>query len=134
MKSRSHDSLIISNLNVFYCTKTEIYWLLIQLDDDYKKLKLMPKSNSLQINMSAGGGEKRPLADKVPDFEFKDILGNTWLLSSPTELHRLVAIEDFAQLAKRLREEEIEEATINATCTIGAWKEVRQEPLSLLPR
>ena len=107
--------------------------------------------NSLQINMSAGGGEKRPLADKVPDFEFKDYLaqithlGYTWLLSSPTELHRLVAIEDFAQLAKRLREEEIEEATINATCTISGgpfegdrseqgWKEVRQEPFSLLPR
>ena len=94
----------------------------------------MPKSNSLQINMSAGGGEKRPLADKVPDFEFKDHLGYTWLLSSPIELHRLVVEEDIAQLEQRLREEEIEEATINATCTIGPVKEVRQKPLSLLPR
>ena len=77
--------------------------------------------NSLQINMRAGGGEKRPLADKLPDFEVKDEWDDTWLLSSPTELHRLVLEEDIAQLEQRLREEEIEDATINATCTFGAY-------------
>ena len=82
----------------------------------------------------AGGG-RQSLGEKLPDnFKVKApggiSRGSTYMLTGAIMLHQL-ALEDFAQLARRA--EEINGAIINTTCSINdGHKEVRQTPLTRL--
>ena len=78
------------------------------------------------------GGERRPLAEKLPDNfgVFETPRGFTYMLSGALEVHR-PAVKD----KLKGREEELTEEIINATCTIngfnGYYKEVSESPCSL---
>ena len=80
----------------------------------------------MSYNDAGGGG--RPLSEKWSDLlTVKDKKHEIWELKGATELHRL-ALEDFSQLERRA--EEIDEAIVNATCTImdGYYKEAGSAP------
>lgn len=108
------------------------------------RLMMMMMMNGLQIKLRAGGGEEQPLDEKLPDnFKVKDRLGFTCDLTGGLELHRRIISGDKLDLRQDLGE--ALKLSLNATCTLrwkqetcrklaGNWKEVRQEPLPLLPR
>ena len=88
------------------------------------------------LNDKVAGGERRFLAEKLPDnFGFKLQDGVIFRLSGALEVHRLAV-----QNKLKGREEELTEEIINATCTINGdvcYKEVSESPCSLsslLPR
>ena len=97
------------------------------------RLMMMMMMNGLQIKLRAGGGEEQPLDEKLPDnFKVKDRWGFTCHLTGGLELHRRIISGDKLDLRQDLGE--ALKLSLNATCTWGNWKEVRQEPLPLLPR
>ena len=89
--------------------------------------------HKLLLPYSIAGGGDRPLGEKLPDdFEVKDADGDTYSLTNGLELHRLV-LEDYDQLERRSKE--LDKKIINAKCSSGYIKELREPPsLPLLPR
>ena len=86
----------------------------------------------MSYNDAGGGG--RPLSEKWSDLlTVKDKKHEIWELKGATELHRL-ALEDFSQLEGRA--EEIDEAIVNATCTImdGYYMYTKRQDLRLARR